>query len=137
MTFSITGRCARTGMLGLAVTSSSVCVASRCAWARAGVGAVASQNITDPTLGNRGLDLMAAGRSAPEALEEIRRTAPHLAYRQVAIIDSAGRTAHHTGAKTLGANAVAEGRDCVAAGNLLADTGVPAAMVAVFESAHG
>jgi uncharacterized Ntn-hydrolase superfamily protein len=136
MTFSITGRCAASGMLGLAVTSSSVCVASRCAWARAGVGAVSSQNITDPRLGPRGLDLMAGGLSAPQALEEIKASAPHLAYRQIALIDRNGRTAHFSGEKTLGTHAAAEGRDCVAAGNLLSDPSVPAAMAAAFEAAQ-
>ena len=51
MTFSIVGRCARTGALGVAITSSSPAVASRCAYVEAGIGAVATQNITDPRLG--------------------------------------------------------------------------------------
>ena len=64
MTFSLVGRCARTGRFGVVVASSSPAVAARCAWARAGVGAVATQNITDPRLGPRLLDLLALGRSA-------------------------------------------------------------------------
>ena len=135
MTFSIVARCTRTGLLGMSVGSSSICVASRCAWARAGVGAVATQNITDPSLGPRALDLMAEGRAAAEALEAIRASTPHLAHRQLALVDRAGGTAHHSGAETLGRHAVAEGRDCVAAGNLLADDGVPGAMVAAFHGA--
>ena len=71
MTFSIAARCAETGMFGLAVSSSSPAVAARCAFARAGVGAVASQNITDPALGERCLDLMAAGSSARLAIDTI------------------------------------------------------------------
>lgn len=59
MTLSISARCRRTGMFGIAVSSSSPCVAARCAHARAGVGVVATQNITDPTLGPKGLDIMA------------------------------------------------------------------------------
>ena len=51
MTFSLVARCAETGMFGLAISSSSPAVAARCAYARADVGAVASQNVTDPTLG--------------------------------------------------------------------------------------
>lgn len=137
MTFSIIGRCARSGMLGLAVTSSSPSVASRCAWARPGVGAVATQNITDPRLGPRALDLMASGKTAAQSLETIQQEAPHLAYRQLALIDKAGGTAHHSGTRTLGTHGVAEGYECVAAGNLLADPGVPAAMVAAFEAAAG
>ena len=72
MTFSIAARCAETGMLGIAVSSSSPAVAARCAYARAQIGAVGSQNITDPTLGPRLLDLMALGATAPEAARIVR-----------------------------------------------------------------
>ena len=58
MTFSIVARCARTGQFGMAISSSSPAVAARCAHIRAGVGAVASQNITDPALGPLVLDQM-------------------------------------------------------------------------------
>ena len=63
MTFSLVARCERTGMFGIAISSSSPAVAARCSYARAGVGAVASQNVTDPTLGPLGLDLMQQGMS--------------------------------------------------------------------------
>ena len=135
MTFSISARCERTGMFGIAVSSSSPCVAARCAHARAGVGAVATQNVTDPRLGSRGLDLMASGLSAPEALEALKRDAPHLEFRQLALVDRAGRTASFSGARTLGTHRVAEGPGVIAAGNLLSDPGVPAAMVAAFDAA--
>lgn len=137
MTFSITGRCATTGMFGVAITTSSIAVASRCPHARAGVGAVSTQNITDPSIGPRVLDLMAAGKSASEALDAVLKASKHTEYRQVAVIDRAGRTAHHSGAKTLGTNAVAQGRDCIAAGNLLSTVDVPAAMVRGFETSEG
>lgn len=137
MTFSIVARCAETGMFGIAIASSSPAVASRCAWVRAGVGAVATQNVTDPTLGNRGLDLMALGASAPQALGVIRETAPFIDYRQLALIDAQGRTALHSGGKALGLFNAVEGRDCVAAGNMLATDRVPAAMVGAFEAASG
>ena len=58
MTFSITGRCEDTGMFGVAITTSSICVGSRCPWARAGVGAVATQNVTLPSIGRMVLDEM-------------------------------------------------------------------------------
>ena len=132
MTFSIAGRCARTGMFGVAITTSSIAVASRCPWARAGVGAVATQNITDPRLGQRGLDLMASGLSASAALERMVAEAHQSEYRQVTIIDRKGETATHTGDKTLGTHAVASGADCVAAGNLLSNRDVPHAMVRSF-----
>jgi len=135
MTFSVAGRCARTGMLGIAITTSSIAVASRCPWARAGVGAVATQNITDPRLGARGLDLMASGLSAPEAMQRLLTDAPHPEFRQITMLDRQGRTASHSGAKTLGSNAVSEGADCIAAGNLLSNRDVPVAMTRSF-AAH-
>ncbi len=132
MTFSIAGRCARSGMFGVAITTSSIAVASRCPWARAGVGAVATQNITDPRLGQRGLDLMASGLGAPAAMGRLLEEAPHPDYRQITMVDRNGETATHTGAKTLGTHAVASARDCVAAGNLLSNRDVPGAMTRSF-----
>lgn len=133
MTFSIAARCARTGMFGIAVSSSSPAVAARCAFARADVGAVATQNITDPALGPRALDLMATGRTAAEAIDKIVKTAEHIAYRQLTAIDREGRTAAFSGERTLGNHAVAEGVNVVAAGNLLSDEAVPSAMVTAFQ----
>ncbi len=132
MTFSISARCRRTGMFGIAVSSSSPCVAARCAHARAGVGVVATQNITDPTLGPKGLDLMASGLSAPAALVKLKATAPHLDYRQLALVDRQGGTASFSGGKTLGTHRIKEAPDVVAAGNLLKDPQVPDQMVKAF-----
>ena len=133
MTFSLVGRCARTGMLGLGVASSSPAVAARCAWARSGVGAVATQNVTDPALAQQVLDLMEHRRSAAAALNEVVTRAPFTEYRQLAVIDAAGRTASYSGARTLGRHSSSNGKDCLAAGNLLADEKVTAAMVQAFE----
>ena len=135
MTFSLVGRCAETGMFGVAIATSSICVASRCPWARAGVGAVATQNVTDPSIGPRVLDRMAAGEAAPVALRQILAESRHIEYRQVLVIDRQGRTALHSGSKILGTNALAEGEDCIAAGNLLSNPDVPAAMIKTF-AAH-
>jgi uncharacterized Ntn-hydrolase superfamily protein len=132
MTFSLVGRCPRTGMIGTAVTSSSPAVAARCAHARAGAGAAASQNVTDPRLGPAVLDLMAAGRPAQQAVDAALAKAPGAAYRQITAVDESGGTGAFSGAYTLGANAVAHGRGAVAAGNLLASESVPEAMVAAF-----
>jgi hypothetical protein len=112
-------------------------IAACCAFARAGIGAVATQNVTDPTLGPRALDLMALGATAMQALEVIRGSAPHIAYRQLAIIDAQGRTASFSGERTLGVHATAHGPDVVCAGNLLARENVPAAMAAAFSAAAG
>jgi uncharacterized Ntn-hydrolase superfamily protein len=133
MTFSITARCPETGMFGVAVTSSSMAVAARCAFARAGVGAVASQNITDPRLGPRGLDLMAGSKSAAAALDTLLGEHAHRDYRQLVLVDGTGGVAHHSGVHTLGTHAVAAGEAAVAAGNLLANPNVPAAMIEAFQ----
>lgn len=135
MTFSITARCERTGMVGVAVSSSSICVASRCAHVRAGAGAVASQNVTDPALGELGLELLARGHAAQVVLDMLVASGAFAEYRQLAVVDTNGRVAHHSGAKTLGVHAVAVGSGCVAAGNILAGEKVPAEMIAAFESA--
>jgi uncharacterized Ntn-hydrolase superfamily protein len=137
VTFSLVGRDAATGMFGTVVASSSPCVAARCAHARAGVGAVASQNVTDPSLGSRLLALLADGASAESAIETVRADAPFVEFRQLTAVDRTGGTAIWSGARTLGTNAEARGVDCAAAGNLLADTDVPAAMVRSFESSAG
>jgi len=137
MTFSIVARCAGTGMFGVAVASSSPAVAARCAYARAGVGAVASQNVTDPTLGPKTLDLMALGASAPEAMAVLKATGAHISYRQVLAVDAAGRAAIHSGANVLGTHAEARAGNVASGGNLLAGEGVPQAIVDGFLAASG
>ncbi len=132
MTFSISARCPQTGMLGMAISSSSPAVAARCAHAEAGVGVVASQNITDPALGITGLALMRQGKSALQARDELVQSTPYARFRQLALVDSKGLTAGFSGSGILGIHAVAEGEGCIAAGNLLANDAVPAAMVAAF-----
>jgi len=137
MTFSLVGRCAETGMFGVAISSSSPAVAARCAYARAGVGAVASQNITDPRLGMRGLALMAEGASAPEAIAILARSSDHMAYRQVLAVDAQGDTAIHSGENALGVWSEAQAANVASGGNLLADTGVPQAIVDAFIASTG
>ena len=137
MTFSLVARCADTGMFGVAISSSSPAVAARCAFARAGTGAVASQNITDPTLGPLALDLMQAGATAAQAIARIKADSAFIDYRQVLVIDAAGGTAIHSGPNALGIWAEAQGRDVASGGNLLANSGVPQAIVAGFESSTG
>ena len=137
MTFSLAGRCARTGMFGAVVSSSSPAVAARCIFARAGVGAACSQNVTDPRLGPRLLDLLAGGVDARSAMNEVVAEAPYIEYRQLCLVDSSGRGAAYSGAKALGRHSTLVGTDCVSAGNLLASDDVPGAMVAAFEARPG
>ncbi|WP_126979154.1 DUF1028 domain-containing protein [Frigidibacter oleivorans] len=137
MTFSIIGRCAQSGQFGVAIASSSPAVAARCAWVRAGVGAVSTQNVTNPALGAAMLDRLAAGDDAAAAVGAARAADAHPEFRQLLAIDAAGRTAVHSGARALGIWTSAEGRDCASGGNMLAQEGVPAAMIAGFEAAGG
>lgn len=121
----------------MAISSSSPAVAARCAFARAGVGAAATQNITNPGLGALMLDLMASGLSAPQAVAEAIAQEKFPEYRQLLCIDTEGRTATWSGANALGIWGAAEGKDVAAGGNLLADKAIPAAMVTVFEQSAG
>ncbi len=137
MTFSLIARCARTGQFGMVIASSSPAVAARCAHVRAGVGAVASQNITDPGLGPELLDHLAQGKSAAAALAAVTTGRQYIDYRQLLVVDAAGGLAIHSGGQVLGNWGEALGLDCAAGGNLLADSAVPKAMVATFGAAAG
>ncbi|SDG55924.1 DUF1028 domain-containing protein [Alloyangia pacifica] len=137
MTFSLVARCPETGMFGLVISSSSPAVAARCSFARAGVGAVASQNVTDPSLGPLALDLMEAGLSAPEAIAAVQKRGKFIEYRQVLAVDAAGRTAIHSGPNSLGIWTQAQAENAASGGNLLANDGVPQAMVDAYLGATG
>ena len=137
MTFSLVARCVKTGMFGMAISSSSPAVAARCVFARAGVGAVASQNVTDPSLGPKTLDLMERGASAEVAVRQIAGEGANIAYRQLLAIDGQGTTAIHSGQNVLGNWNEAQGKNVASGGNLLAHDGVPAAIVVAFETSEG
>ena len=132
MTFSLLARCPVTHRFGMVISSSSPAVASRCAHARAGVGVAATQNITDPALGPRLLDLIAQGLTATDAMAGVVVEAPFIEYRQLMAVDGAGRVALHSGTRILGTWATAQGDGVVAGGNMLASPDVPAAMIAGF-----
>jgi len=137
MTFSLVARCAQTGMFGLAISSSSPAVAARCSFARACVGAVASQNVTDPTLGPMALDVMEQGLSAAQAVEEVRKAGKFIEYRQVLAVDKAGGTAIHSGPNSLGIWTQAMAQNVASGGNLLDNEGVPQAIVEGFQATEG
>jgi len=134
MTFSLAGRCARTGMLGAAVTTSSIAVGSRCPFAAAGVGAAMTQHMTDPRLGPLMLDRLRRGESAQQAIDAAVAGTPGPEWRQLAVIDRQGRTASYSGASVRGERAEAHGRDCVSIANIVRSPAIPAAMVKAFES---
>lgn len=136
MTFSLVARCAATGQFGTAVASSSPAVAARCAHGRAGVGAVSSQNVTDPALGPRALDLLEGGATAAEVIAILGRT-PFAAYRQILVVDREGGAAVHSGPNALGLWAEAKAENVASGGNLLATADVPRAIVDAFLAASG
>ncbi len=128
MTFSISGFCQKTSMVGVAITTSSICVASRCPWVRARVGAAVTQNVTDPSLGNLMLDYLEQGLNAQQSIDKVVKGRQFINYRQLALVDSKGNCVSYTGSKTLGTNAASESDCCVAAGNLLSSIEVVQAM---------
>jgi uncharacterized Ntn-hydrolase superfamily protein len=136
MTFSIIARCPATGQFGAAVASSSPAVAARCVRGRRGVGAAASQNITDPDLGPLLLDLMAGGMTPEDAVLELQKR-PFIDYRQVMAIDATHPPVVFTGAKALGTLASVVGAHAACAGNMLQTRDVPQAMLSAFEAAEG
>lgn len=136
MTFSITARCPETGAFGTAISSSSIAVASRCAWPDA-MGIVTSQNLTNPALGPAGQHLLRQGLGAKAVLDLVLAGDPDPAWRQLAVIDRYGSVAWHSGERAFAECAVATGTGVVAMGNLLANTLIPDAMVAAFDEATG
>ncbi len=133
MTFSIAGRCPRTGMLGAVVTTSSMSVGSRCAWAEAGVGAVLTQHRTDPGLGPRILARLRKGEAPDAILADLGHSEPHIGWRQLAAIAADGRAAFFHGANVTSTKNGRVGRDCVAIGNIIRTPAVVDAMVEAFE----
>jgi uncharacterized Ntn-hydrolase superfamily protein len=133
MTFSLVGRCERTGALGAVIASASMAVAARCAAVRAGAGAVCSQSTTDPRLRGALLDAMAGGAAAGDALAALAGRTADMAWRQVAAVDAAGGSAAYSGDLALGQAADVHAPGAAAAGNLLATPDVPAAMLAAFQ----
>jgi len=137
MTISIVGFCPKSGQLGIAISSSSIAVGARCPWLLAGVGAVSSQNITLPSLGNSVLEQLAKGLSPNDALKAALATDKFSTYRQVTVMNATGESACFSGAETLGIHNMVEGKSCVVAGNMLANQSVINAMVSDFEGSSG
>ena len=134
MTISIAARCERTGAFGVAISSSSPAVGSRCPNVRSGVGAVSSQNVTDPSLGPALLDALESGLGAHEALAKVSSVATHPEFRQLTVVDNTGESAVYSGEKSLGINAEVTAKNVAAAGNMLANSDVIQAMVNSFSA---
>jgi uncharacterized Ntn-hydrolase superfamily protein len=136
-TYSIVARDPKTGELGVAVQSHWFSVGNLVTWARAGVGAVATQSFVEPRYGPDGLALMAAGKPAPEALRTLLKKDPKPDVRQVAMVDAQGRVAAHTGRLCIPAAGHHQGEGYSVQANLMLDDGVWPAMARAFETYEG
>ncbi|GAA4477832.1 DUF1028 domain-containing protein [Microbacterium panaciterrae] len=136
MTFSIVAR-DESGAFGSAISSSSPAVAARCVHLTDGIGAVNSQNITDPRLGPILLAALSDGASAAQALDAVTAETPHIAFRQLLVVDAQGRAAVYSGERALGNVGAATGVGVAAGGNMLASADIPQLMVDAFAAAEG
>lgn len=136
-TYSIVARDPRSGEFGVAVQSSYFSVGTDVSWAEAGVGAIATQAIVEVAHGPRGLELLANGASAADALDELLARDQMPALRQVGIIDPQGRAAVHTGSACVSAQGHAVGPGYAVQGNMLTSDAVWEAMGPAFEKADG
>ena len=155
-TFSIVARDSQTGELGVAVQSHWFAVGPTVPWAEAGVGAVATQSFADPSYGKLGLDLMRAGRSAPDALRGLLNADKSCEVRQVAMIDINGKVASFSGAKNISpaggtipggkstqfncgaaGGTLIEGRDFSTQANLMSNDKIWPAMAKAFQETKG
>ena len=132
-TFSLVGRCARTGMLGVGITTSEISVGSRCPFVRSKVGAVATQAMTNPRLGTAALDLLATGAQAGDVVSRLAEEDAHIERRQIGVVDALGRSAARTGALIHPWAGHLTGAGYVAMGNGLVGEGVVSAMAEAFQ----
>lgn len=137
MTYSMIGRCPDTGSFGGVIGTSALAVGNRCLKVVHQRGAFLSQHRTDSRLAEMGIDLLAQGDSAPDAIDRVAASQDTIDWRQLAALDQHGRTAVFHGRMMYSIYNGTEGRDCVAIGNILATPDVTDAMVAAFEAAAG
>ena len=121
----------------MAVQSHFFSVGSLVTWAEAGIGAVATQSMVEPAYGPRGLALMHDGKSAPAALQQLLDADEDEAARQVAMVDSGGRVAVHTGSRCIAHAGHAVGDQVSAQANIMERETVPRAMVRAYSEASG
>ena len=136
-TFSLVARCSRTNEVGVCVATAIPAVGSVVPYAEAGVGAIATQALTNVIYGTRGLELLRSGLSPQEALEIILREDSERESRQVIMIDVHGRTAAFTGKANVDWKGHLIGEDYVVAGNMLVSAQVIQAMAEAFETSGG
>ena len=136
-TYSIVARDPNTGELGVAVQSHWFSVGPIVAWAEAGVGAVATQSFVDPSYGKNGLDMMRAGKTAPDTLKELLAKDEGREVRQVAMIDAQGRVDAYTGKNDIQAAGHIVGTNFSVQANLMLNDKVWPAMAQAFQNTKG
>ena len=136
MTFSITARCPRTGMLGVAVSTAVPGVGGICPFIREGVGAVSTQSWVNPYLGIDGVELLGQGLSADEALQRLIEGDPGRDVRQLGLVDREGRSASFTGKDCVSWCGHVTGENFAAQGNMLSGDAVVPAMAEAFARAN-
>ena len=157
-TYSIVARDPATGQMGVAVQSHWFSVGPIVAWAEAGVGAIATQSFVDPSYGKLGLELLRAGKSAPEAMRALLAGDSACQVRQLGFVDMNGNVASFTGARNIAAagsiasgqsatsakvdcgsdgGTIYVGRDFAVQANLMASDQVWPAMAKAFGAASG
>lgn len=136
-TYSIVARDAATGQIGVAVQSHWFSVGPLVPWAKAGVGAVATQSFVEVSYGPLALEMIEAGRTAEEALRGLVEADPHPEVRQVAVIDANGNVAAHTGSMAIAEAGHHVGDGYSVQANMMLNSTVPDAMARAYESSTG
>jgi uncharacterized Ntn-hydrolase superfamily protein len=137
MTFSIVARDPATGQLGVGVATCTLAVGRAAPWARAGVGAVATQASSQRGYGPRLLDRLTAGAAAVAALDELLAADAGADQRQVGVVGPEGAPGAWTGGDCLSACGHVTGADFAAQGNMLASRSVVPSVAECFEAAPG
>lgn len=133
MTYTIIGRCPRTGQLGIGIATYSLAVGGLCPAVESNVGVLSSQAFVNPELKSLGLKLLRDGYAAGPALEILRQGDPSIEYRQIGIVDREGRAVAFTGNKARAWSGHKTGPGYAAFGNVLTSDRVVADMAAAFE----
>jgi uncharacterized Ntn-hydrolase superfamily protein len=137
VTFSLVACDPETGDLGVAVASACLAVGAGVAWARAGVGAVATQAATNEGYGPASLELLAGGLSPAEVVRRVTAADSGAAHRQLGVVDARGQTAAFSGGACDAWAGDAAGRHLACQGNLLASPGTLSALARGFRGASG
>ena len=136
MTYSIIGRCPRTGAFGGAISTSDLAVGSRCLRLSHGKGAFLSQHRTDSRLGDLGISLLSEGLDAENSVSRVSTSSDDIEWRQLGALDARGRAAVYHGRRMYSIYTHSIDTDCLALGNILDNDGVTDAMAAAFVAAE-